>query len=184
MIRATSTTIPSSRRKSVTISMYQASVPVFARVLNNLVGILDKARAHAEAKKMDPDVFLGCRIVADMYPLSRQIQIVSDTAKGGAARLAGVEPPAWADDEKTMDEIIARIKKTADYLGTFKPNQIDGSEDRTITLKLGPNTVEFKGQAYLLGFVIPNVFFHAATAYNILRANGVDVGKRDFLGAA
>ena len=168
----------------MTISMYQASVPVFTRVLDNLTGILGKARAHAEAKKLDPDVLLGCRIIADMYPLSRQVQIVSDTAKGGAARLAGVEPPAWADDEKTLDDILARIKKTADYLGTFKPKQIDGSEDRTIAMKLGPNTVEFKGQPYLLGFVIPNVFFHAATAYDILRANGVDVGKRDFLGGA
>jgi hypothetical protein len=177
-------TIPPSGEVPVTISMYQASVPVFTRVLDNLTGILGKARAHAEAKKLDPDVLLGCRIIADMYPLSRQVQIVSDTAKGGAARLAGVEPPAWADDEKTLDDILARIKKTADYLGTFKPEQIDGSEDRTITMKLGPNTVEFKGQPYLLGFVIPNVFFHAATAYDILRANGVDVGKRDFLGGA
>ncbi len=166
----------------MTISMYQASVPVLTRSINNLIAILGKARAHAEAKNIDPDVFCGCRLIADMHPLSRQIQIASDSAKGCVARLAGVEPPAWPDEEKTLAELVERLKKTAAYMEGFKPAQIDGTEDRTITLKLGPNSVDFKGQPFLLNFVLPNVFFHVTTAYNILRANGVDVGKRDFLG--
>ena len=168
----------------MTISMYQASVPVMIRSINNLVAILGKAKAHAEAKKIDPDVFCGCRIIADMHPLSRQIQTVSDTAKGGAARLAGTEPPSWPDEEKTLADLVERLKKTVAYLETFKPAQIDGTEDRTITLKFGPNSMDFKGQPYLLNFVLPNLFFHVTTAYDILRANGVDVGKRDFLGGA
>lgn len=166
----------------MTISMYQASVPVCTRALTNLIAILGKAKAHAESKKIEPDVFVGCRLIADMHPLSRQIQIASDVAKNGLARLAGVEPPSFPDGEKTLAELVARLEKTVEYLETFKPAQIDGSEDRTVTMKLGPNTVEFKGLPYLLNFVLPNVFFHAATAYDILRENGVDIGKRDFLG--
>ncbi|HKJ74741.1 MAG TPA: DUF1993 domain-containing protein [Alphaproteobacteria bacterium] len=166
----------------MTISMYQASVPVMVRSLNNLIAILGKATAHADAKKVDPDVFGGCRLIADMHPLSRQIQIASDVAKGGAARLAGVEPPSWADDEKTMADLVERLKKTISYLESLKPEQIDGSEDRKVTLKVGPNTVDFQGLPYLLNFVLPNVLFHVTTAYNILRENGVDIGKRDFIG--
>jgi uncharacterized protein len=168
----------------VTISMYQASVPVCVRALNNLVAILGKAKAHAEAKKIEPDVFVSCRLIADMHPLSRQIQIASDVAKGGVARLAGVEPPSWPDEEKTLADLVARLNKTIKYLETFKASQIDGSEDRTVSMKVGPNTMEFKGQPYLLNFVLPNVFFHVTTAYDILRENGVDIGKRDFIGGA
>lgn len=167
----------------VAISMYEASVPVLVRMLNSLVAILGKAAAHARAKNSDPDVFAGCRLIADMHPLSRQIQILSDTAKGAAARLAGVEPPQWSDEEKTLAELVERLKKTSDYLQTFEPEQIDGAEERKIVLKLGPNTVEFEGKSYLLTFVLPNFFFHAATAYDILRANGVEIGKRDYMGA-
>lgn len=167
----------------MTISMYQASVPVLTRFLNNLIAILGKGVAHAEAKKIEPDVLCGCRLIADMHPLSRQIQIASDVAKGGVARLAGVEPPSWADDEKTMADLVERLKKTIQYLESFKPDQIDGSEERTITMKLGPNSVDFTGLNYLLTFVLPNVFFHVTTAYDILRANGVNVGKGDFMGS-
>ena len=167
----------------MTISMYQASVPVLTRFLNNLIAILGKGVAHAEAKKIEPDVLSGCRLIADMHPLSRQIQIASDVAKGGVARLAGVEPPSWADDEKTMADLVERLKKTIQYLESFKPDQIDGSEERTITMKLGPHSVDFTGLNYLLTFVLPNVFFHVTTAYDILRANGVNVGKGDFMGS-
>jgi uncharacterized protein len=166
----------------VTISMYQASVPVCTRALTNLIAILGKAKAHAEAKKIEPDVFVDCRLIADMHPLLRQIQIASDVAKNGLARLAGVEPPSFPDDEKTLAELVARLEKTIKYLETLKPAQIDGSEERTVTMKLGPNTVEFKGLPYLLNFVLPNVFFHVTAAYAILRENGVDIGKRDFMG--
>lgn len=165
------------------ISMYEASVPVFVRMLNSLVAILGKAAAHAQAKKCDPDVFAGCRLIADMHPLSRQIQILSDTAKGAAARLTGMEPPQWRDEETTLPELLERLKKTSDYLQTFEPAQFEGCENRKIVLKLGPNTVEFEGKSYLLTFVLPNFFFHATTAYDILRANGVEIGKRDYMGA-
>ena len=168
----------------MTISMYQASVPVMTRYFNSLIAILGKATAHAEAKNIEPDVLCGCRIIADMHPLTRQIQIATDVAKGGAARLAGSEPPSWPDDEQTMADLVARLEKTIQYLETFKPEQIDGSEERKITLKLGPNSVDFAGQDYLLTFVLPNVFFHITTAYDILRSNGVEIGKRDFMGAA
>ena len=166
----------------MTISMYQASVPVCTRALNNLIAILGKAKAHAEAKKIEPDVFVSCRLIADMHPLSRQIQIASDVAKNGIARLAGVEPPPFPDEEKTLAELVERLEKTVKYLETFKPAQIDGQEDRTITLKLGSNTMEFKGLPFLLTFILPNLFFHVTTAYDILRENGVDIGKRDFIG--
>lgn len=166
----------------MTISMYQASVPVCTRALNNLIAILDKAKAHAEAKKIEPDVFVSCRLIADMHPLSRQIQIASDVAKNGIARLAGAEPPSFPDEEKTLAELVERLKKTVKYLESFKPAQIDGTEDKTVTMKIGPNTMEFQGQPYLLNFILPNVFFHVTTAYDILRENGVDIGKRDFLG--
>ena len=166
----------------MTISMYQASVPVCTRALNNLIAILGKAKAHAEAKKIEPDVFVSCRLIADMHPLSRQIQIASDVAKNGIARLAGVEPPPFPDEEKTLAELVERLEKTVKYLETFTPAQIDGQEDRTITLKLGSNTMEFKGLPFLLTFILPNLFFHVTTAYDILRENGVDIGKRDFIG--
>jgi hypothetical protein len=164
------------------ISMYQASVPVFVRMLGNLSSILDKAAAHAEAKKIDPAVFIGSRLSPDMFALSRQVQIATDNAKGPAARLAGIEIPKYEDNEKTFPELLQRIGKTLDFLKAIKPEQIDGSEERTITLQLRGNAVTFQGMPYLLTFALPNFYFHVTTAYDILRHNGVELGKMDFLG--
>ncbi|MDG3443185.1 DUF1993 domain-containing protein [Nitrospirillum amazonense] len=166
----------------MSLSMYQASVPVFLRLLGNLSAILDKAVAHAEAKKIDPAVLVNARLAPDMHPLARQIQIASDAAKGAAARLAGVEVPSFADTESTFADLQARIAKTVDFLKGVTPAQIDGSEERTITLKIRGEDVHFPGQAFLLFFAIPNFFFHVTTAYDILRHNGVELGKMDFLG--
>jgi hypothetical protein len=164
------------------ISMYQASVPAFTLLLNNLSAILEKAMAHAEARKIDAAVLFNARLYPDMFPLSRQVQIATDNIKGGVARLAGLEPPKYEDNETSFPELIARLRKTADYLATFKPEQIDGSEDRTITLKFRDSTRTFVGMPYLLHYVLPNVYFHVATAYGILRHNGVEIGKQDYLG--
>lgn len=166
----------------MTISMYQASVPVFVRSLGNLSAILDKAAAHAESNKIDPAVLLATRLYPDMFPLSRQIQIATDMAKGAAARLAGVDRPFHEDNETSFVEMQARIEKTLDFIRSIKPEQIDGSEERTITLTLRGNDVQFAGQPYLLHFVLPNLFFHTATAYAILRHCGVALGKPDFIG--
>ena len=166
----------------MTISMYQASVPVFVQGLKAMSLVLDKAESHCTAKKIDPAALLGARLIADMFPASRQFQIACDFAKGVNARLAGIEVPTWEDNEKTIADLKARIKKTIDYVEGFKPSQIDDSEGRDIALKIAGNPVSFKGQPYLLGFGLPNFYFHSAAAYSILRANGVDIGKRDFLG--
>jgi hypothetical protein len=162
--------------------MYQASVPTFILMLNNLSAILEKAAAHAAVKKVDPAVLINSRLYPDMFPLSRQVQIATDNAKGSVARLAGLEPPKYEDNEATFSELIARIRKTTDYLATFKPEQIDGSEDKTITLKFRDSSRTFVGMPYLLNYVLPNIYFHIATAYGILRHNGVEIGKQDFLG--
>ncbi|MDK2125409.1 DUF1993 domain-containing protein [Parachitinimonas caeni] len=167
----------------MSLSMYQVSVAVMPHFLNSLSVILDKAVAHADAKKFDMAVLLGSRLAPDMFPLSRQIQIASDLAKGCAARLAGVEPPNWEDNETTVEELKARIAKTVDYLQTFKPEQIDGSESRTVVLKMRSGELTFDGLTYLNQFVLPNFYFHLTTAYDILRHNGVELGKKDFLGA-
>ena len=166
----------------MTLSMYQASVPVFTRMLDNLATILEKAAAHAEAKKIDPAVFINDRLYPDMLPLARQIMIASDTAKGGAARLAGVEPPSYEDNETSFPELIERLRKTIAYLNTLKPAQIDGSEKKTITLKTRNDTLTFEGMTFLLNRALPNLYFHVSTAYAILRHNGVDIGKKDYLG--
>jgi len=164
------------------ISMYQASAPRFAHTLKSLSAILAKAQAHCEAKKIDPLVLTGARLFPDMFPLSRQVQVACDSAKGAVGRLAGVEIPKHEDTEKTFDELKARIAKTLEFIASVKPAQIDGSEEKEIVLKLRGNDTPFKGTQYLLGFVYPNFYFHAATAYNILRHNGVEIGKVDFLG--
>ena len=166
----------------MTISMYQASVPLFRSLLGGLSGVLDKGAAFCEAKGVDPSVLINDRLAPDMFPLSRQVQIACDMAKGGAARLAGAEVPSWDDNEKTFSDLTARIAKTLAFIEGFTPAQIDGSEEREIVLTMRSGEMRFVGQQYLIGFVIPNVIFHCATAYNILRHNGVDVGKRDFLG--
>ncbi len=166
----------------MTISMYQASIPVFVRSLSNLINILGKAAAHAEARKIDPAVLLNSRLYPDMFTLSRQVQIVSDTAKGGAARLAGVEPPKYEDSEKTFHELVERLRKTIAYVNTFKSEQIDGSESRTVTLKIRDETITLDGLTFLLNRVLPNLYFHISTSYGILRHSGVEIGKKDYLG--
>lgn len=166
----------------MSITMYQASVPVLIRGLASLQTIIGKAQAHAAEKQIDPSVLTGARLFPDMLPLMRQIHIATDTAKGCAARLADVEAPKFEDVEVTFDELHARVQKTIDYLKTFKPEQIDGSEGRSITLKMRSGPIEFTGLNYLLGFVMPNFYFHITTAYDILRHNGVELGKLDYLG--
>jgi hypothetical protein len=163
--------------------MYQASIPVFSHQLAAMGKILAKAEAHAEARKFDQKALIQARLFPDMLPLPSQIQIASDAAKGAVARLAGIEVPSWEDNETTLQQLAERCAKTEKYLATFKPEQIDGSEEREVTLKLGGNSVPFKGQQYLLGFAIPNFYFHITTAYALLRHCGVEIGKRDFLDA-
>lgn len=168
----------------MSLSMYQASIPVFVRMLGNLEAILDKGLADAEARKIDPSVFVNARLAPDMHPLSRQVQIACDMAKGGAARLAGVEPPSMPDVETTFEELKARIGKTVDFVKGVKSEQIDGSEEREVILKFPGGEMNLTGQQYLLGFVLPNLYFHITAAYAILRHNGVAVGKMDFVGRA
>jgi hypothetical protein len=166
------------------ISMYEASVPVFIRVLGNLAAILEKAAAHAEARKFDPDILVTSRLYPDMFPLAKQVQIASDAAKGGAARLAGTEPPSFEDKEKTIPELVERLRKTADFLRTLEPAQFEGAEDRTVTWKTRAGEKSMPGMPYLLTHVNPNFYFHVTTAYAILRHNGVEIGKGDYLGRA
>ncbi|HTI19063.1 MAG TPA: DUF1993 domain-containing protein [Trinickia sp.] len=166
----------------MSLSMYQASVPVFVRGLSNLRTILGKARAHAEAKKIAPEVFLTSRLYPDMFPLTRQVQIACDVVKFGAARLAGLEAPSFPDTEATFDELEQRIDKTLAYIQQVDASQIEGSETRVVNVKLPSGTIEFTGVAYLFDFVLPNLYFHSTTTYAILRHNGVEVGKLDFLG--
>jgi len=164
------------------ISMYQVSAPRFVNMLGNLAAILDKAQAHAEAKKIDPTALTDDRLFPDMLPMKRQVQIACDTAKGAVARLAGVEVPKYEDTEQTFAELKARIAKTIDFIKTIQPAQLEGSEDKNIHLKLGPREIDYIGMQYLLGHALPNFYFHVTTAYDILRHNGVEVGKRDYLG--
>jgi hypothetical protein len=164
------------------ISMYQSCVPAITRALNNLVAVLEKGAAHAEAKKIDPAVLLGSRLYPDMFPLVKQVQIASDISKAGSARLAQVDPPKFEDNEASFADLIARLRKTIAFLETLKPEQIDGSETRTIKWTAMGNDFSMPGQQYLFNRVFGNVFFHCATAYNILRHNGVEIGKLDFLG--
>jgi hypothetical protein len=166
----------------MTLSMYQASVPVFLRALNNLQHVLRKGEAHAEARKYEPSLLLQSRLTVDMLPLTRQIQIATDMAKNCCARLAGVEPLKFEDNETSFAELHARIDRAVEYIKSFKVDQIDGSETRAITLKLRSGEQHFEGQGYLLHYVIPNVFFHCTTAYAILREAGADLGKADFIG--
>lgn len=166
----------------MSLSLYQASVPVFVRMFGNLSAILDKAAAYAEARKIDPAVLLNARLAPDMHPLTRQIQIASDAAKGCAARLAGVEVPSFADSESSFAELQARITKTLAFIDGLTPAQIDSGEGREVVLKVPGAELKFKGEDYLLHFVLPNFYFHITTAYAILRHNGLDIGKMDYLG--
>jgi hypothetical protein len=166
----------------VAITIYDQLVPVFSQMLTALDKVLSKAEADATARKIDPQVFTNGRLAPDMLPLTRQIQIMTDQAKGGASRLAGLEPPKWADDEKSFADLHERVAKTIAHLKTFKPESFDGAETRAIELKFPGATLNFTGKDYLLGFVVPNFYFHYTTAYAILRHNGVQIGKQDFLG--
>ena len=166
----------------MTISMYAASAPRFAAMLRNLDAILAKAQAYAVAKKIEPSVLLAARLFPDMLPLTKQVQIASDHAKGAVARLAGAEVPKYEDTEQSFEELQARLAKTIAFVESFDAGQIDGSEDREITLKMGPREMSYKGMPYLLDVAWPNFYFHMVTAYNILRHNGLEIGKRDYLG--
>ena len=165
------------------ITIYDQLVPVFSHMLTALDKVLTKAEGDAEARKIDPQVFIDGRLAPDMLPLTRQVQIMTDQAKGGASRLAGVEPPKWPDEEKTFADLHQRIAKTLAHLQSFKAAQFEGAETRSIELKFPNNTLTFTGKDYFLKFVIPNFYFHYTTAYAILRHNGVQIGKRDFMGS-
>ena len=167
----------------MTISIYELSIPVLTRGLSNLSSILDKAAAHAAAKKFDPAALAQARLFPDMFPLTRQVQITCDTAKGAAARLAGIDIPKHEDTETTLDELKQRIAKTLDFVKSVKAEQMKGAESKTIELKFPNRTITFTGLSYLVDFVLPNFFFHESIAYALLRSSGVEVGKMDFLGS-
>jgi hypothetical protein len=165
------------------ISVQALSVDIFTTALGNLSALLDKGAAYATTKKFDSSVLLSSRLAPDMLPLSRQVQIACDLAKNAVSRLAGVEPPRHEDNEKSIEELQARIAKTVDYLHSIQASALEGAEERDIRVPAGERTLEFKGLAFIQRWALPNVFFHVTTAYNILRHNGVDIGKRDFLGS-
>ena len=164
------------------ISMYQASVPRFVNILGNLSNILDKAQAHVEAKKINEATLPNYRLFPDMLPMTSQVQIACDTAKGAVARLAGMEIPVYEDNEQTLADLKARIAKAIAFIQTITPRQIDGTEDKEIVIKRGDKETRYKGMQFLLGHAVPNFYFHVTTAYDILRHNGIEIGKRDYLG--
>jgi len=166
----------------MTISMYQASVPRIVNMLNSLNHILDKAQTHVESKKWNEAALTQFRLYPDMLPLTKQVQIASDTAKGVMARLAGVESPVYTDDEETIAQLKERVNKTIAYVQGFTAAQIDGTEDKDIVTKRGDKETHYKGMQFLLGHAMPNLYFHITTTYAILRHNGVEIGKRDYLG--
>ena len=166
----------------MSITMYKATVPPLVHTLTNLIHVLKKGAAYAEDRNIDPSVLVNYRLAPDMFPLSRQVQIATDVAKGGGARLAGMEPPKYSDNEKTIPQLIARVEKTIKFLNSLKPAQVDNTEAAVITLAFPNMTLNFTGLNYLQGFVMPNVFFHVTATYAILRHCGVGVGKLDFLG--
>ena len=166
----------------MTISMYQVSVPRFVNILTNLSAILDKTQGHVDATKIDATALTSYRLFPDMFAMARQVQIACDTAKGAVARLAGVDIPVNEDTEQTLAELKKRIATTIAFVQSIQPEQIDGSEDSEITLRRGEKSTTYKGMQFLLGHAMPNFYFHVTTVYNILRHNGVPVGKRDYLG--
>lgn len=168
---------------NMAFTIYQASAPVLVRILTNLSTILDKAEAHCSARKIAPEALLQFRLYPDMFPLVRQVQIASDMAKGCAARLAGAEVPSYPDSETSFAELKARLKRTIEFINSFKPEQFEGAEDRTVTVRTGGQDRQFKGSDYLMGYVLPHTHFHATTTYAILRHCGVELGKKDYIGA-
>jgi hypothetical protein len=165
------------------ISMYALSHDVFKKALTQLLHVMEKGVANAKARNFDTSVLVGARLAPDMLPFVKQIQLTSDFAKNSMARLAGVDPPKFEDNETTMDELFARVRKTIEYIDSVPAGAFEGSEDRDIKIPLRDRTVEFKGLEFLQKWALPNFFFHHVTAYNLLRHNGVDIGKKDFLGA-
>ena len=163
-------------------SMYQSSVPTCVRTMTNLAAILEKAAAHADARKFEPAALLTARLFPDMLPLSKQVQLATDSASAGVARLAATEVPAIEHDETSFAALVARVRRTILFLESIKPEQIDGSEDRTVSWQSRSSTKTMQGHSYLMNHTLPNVFFHVTTAYNILRHNGVELGKMDYLG--
>jgi hypothetical protein len=166
------------------MSFYDASVPAFLQILGSLQGVLSKAEAHCTARKIAPEVLLGARLFPDMLPLSKQIQMAADFATKGCARLTHSEVPSTPDTEKTFEELRQRLAKAADYVKAFKPAQFEGADAKDVTFPVGPTSMTLKGQQFLSNFAFPNFYFHATTAHGILRHNGVEIGKRDFLGVS
>jgi hypothetical protein len=166
----------------MTISMYKTSVPIFVQFLTSMSAVLDKTAAHCEAKKIEPAALLNMRLYPDMFPLVRQVRAVTDHAISGTARLAGAELITFPNNEASFPEVKDRIAKTIDFVKSFKPAQIDGTEDKEIVVKFSSGERKFNGQTFLLNFCLPNFYFHATTAYNILRHCGIEIGKRDFMG--
>jgi hypothetical protein len=164
------------------ISMYQISVPVFTRMLTNLIAIMEKAAAHCEANKIDPAVLINYRLYPDMFAFAKQVQIAADAAKNGTGYLAGAEPPKFENTEQGFPQLIGRVRQTIEYVNSFKPEQIDGMEEKEISITRGETTLTYKEQDYLLNRVLPNFYFHITTAYDILRHNGVALGKKEYLG--
>lgn len=164
------------------VSMYETSIPVMQRLMRNLITVLEKAEVQAKARKIDEEVLVNARLAPDMFPLKRQVQIASDMAKAAAARLAGVDIPKWDDNERSLGELKARLQRAIDYVGTFSPGQIDGSEGRDVNLTIGGQPRTLKGHAYLMTHAYPHFYFHVVTAYDILRHNGIEVGKGDYVG--
>lgn len=164
------------------IDVYDQLVPVMHRMLTNLSGILQKADSYAQARKIEPNALLQARLYPDMFPLTRQVQLATDFAKGAAARLSGSEVPKWEDTEQTFAELQARIQRGRDYLGSFRRESFAGAEERAIEIKVPSRTLKFTGKEYLLSFALPNFYFHVTMAYAILRHNGLEIGKLDFLG--
>ena len=164
------------------VTLYSASVPVFVQLLTALRGVLQKAESQAAERKFPPEALLQARLYPNMFPLTRQVQIATDFAKGACARLAGLEPPQYADTEQSFPELVARIDRTLDFLGELAPAQIEGQESRQVELRVGGRSLSFQGLPYLLHFALPNFYFHVTTAYAILRHNGIEIGKADFVG--
>ncbi len=167
----------------MSLTMHNSSVPVFVRMFANTLSWLDKAQAHAEARRFDPANYLGMRLAPDMLPLTRQVQIATDGAKGCVARLAGLEVPKWDDNEASLDDLRARVRRASDSVQTFVPQQFEGSESREIVLPMRTgDPLRFSGENYLKHFVLPNLYFHTTVTYALLRHAGVELGKKDFLG--
>lgn len=167
----------------MSFTMYSASIPVFRQILTALSAVIDKAEAHAGARNIEPSALIQARLFPDMFPFARQVQIAADFAKGASARLAGVEVPKYEDNETTFGELKQRIAKTLDFIDSLPREAIEASAERDITVGSGEKTRHFKGQPYLAHYALPHFFFHATTAYDILRHNGVDIGKKDFIGS-